>query len=768
MIINQVCIRSFGKLNNINATLGKNVNIINGDNEAGKSTFCNFIKFAFYGTYGTKDDRFKYISWYTNKASGYIEITLEDGKQYRIDRDVTLVTKEDGSTKVSSACAVYDLFTHEKVFNGLVPGEVFFGVNLEIFENTIFVRQLEDNKVGGKSLALTVENMLFSGDENVSVKNALKALDEVRVDLLYKNEKGGKIYDYKQKTIELENKLEEAQNNSTDLINNINKAKITKAKLETSIKSDQELDAYFEEYEKYTVKQKMIDRYKVVSQKKDTEEKIESEMACEEHNGYKIYTSEFINELEESEKKIRAKKEKHDSADKAKTNATERVYKLQDKIKKIESVGKTDSDRQKIINEVETTHQSVKTTKSLYLALFIISILLVGTSLTLMFIESIPKLPVYIILGCGGAFALGAIIVLSSYFKKNKLLHKYLGSIECKSYNDFLDVKSYVEHDSTNLNIIIENKNKADDDFKTAKYEFDSSVATANDILTNCRFQIFDDIFETIKKALLECKSKKETINNLEMQKNTYEAKIQLIDIDLKKYSDKELTEFYTKEYDEKLFTSNVYENAKRRKTFLKESIPTLRNQYDEYRQNITYAEARNLDPAAISESLEETKVKLDYYQNKYNAIMCAKDALESASGKLRSGLSPKIADSASKYISTLTQGKYSKILMNQDFEMAYEYNGELHPVETLSAGAGDITYMAMRFALIENLYNKYSPPFIFDESFSRLDEDRLKNLLTLLADLSNSGIQCFIFTCHSREENILKNYTPYIVHHIR
>ena len=73
-----------------------------------------------------------------------------------------------------------------------------------------------------------------------------------------------------------------------------------------------------------------------------------------------------------------------------------------------------------------------------------------------------------------------------------------------------------------------------------------------------------------------------------------------------------------------------------------------------------------------------------------------------------------------------------------------------------------------MRFALIENLYKFNKPPFIFDESFSRLDNVRLTNVLTLLADLTNNGLQCLIFTCHGREEAVLKKYTQYIVHNIQ
>ena len=49
MIISCIHIQSFGKINNLTLELDGGINIITGENESGKSTICNFIKFVFYG-----------------------------------------------------------------------------------------------------------------------------------------------------------------------------------------------------------------------------------------------------------------------------------------------------------------------------------------------------------------------------------------------------------------------------------------------------------------------------------------------------------------------------------------------------------------------------------------------------------------------------------------------------------------------------------------------------------------------------------------------
>ena len=47
------------------------------------------------------------------------------------------------------------------------------------------------SRIDGRSVSEAVENLLFSADEGISVKKALKRLDDARVTLLHKNKKGG-------------------------------------------------------------------------------------------------------------------------------------------------------------------------------------------------------------------------------------------------------------------------------------------------------------------------------------------------------------------------------------------------------------------------------------------------------------------------------------------------------------------------------------------------------------------------------------------------
>ena len=82
--------------------------------------------------------------------------------------------------------------------------------------------------------------------------------------------------------------------------------------------------------------------------------------------------------------------------------------------------------------------------------------------------------------------------------------------------------------------------------------------------------------------------------------------------------------------------------------------------------------------------------------------------------------------------------------------------------VEYLSAGTSDIAYISLRVALIDVLYKKAIPPFIFDESFMRMDNDRMTRSLKLLCEFGEHGTQSLLFTCHGREEKLMKTIGEY------
>jgi len=80
--IEEMKVNSFGKLKNKEINLSNGVNLVYGNNEAGKSTLLKFIHNTFYGTSKNKkgkifSDYDLYKPWNTEEFSGKISYKLD-------------------------------------------------------------------------------------------------------------------------------------------------------------------------------------------------------------------------------------------------------------------------------------------------------------------------------------------------------------------------------------------------------------------------------------------------------------------------------------------------------------------------------------------------------------------------------------------------------------------------------------------------------------------------------------------------------------------
>ena len=89
MIIEKIIIKSFGRITDMTIEFSEKVNVIEGENEAGKSTIAAFIKYMLYG-FDDNDsaeigERQKRINWETGRADGSMYVRV-GGKRYLISR----------------------------------------------------------------------------------------------------------------------------------------------------------------------------------------------------------------------------------------------------------------------------------------------------------------------------------------------------------------------------------------------------------------------------------------------------------------------------------------------------------------------------------------------------------------------------------------------------------------------------------------------------------------------------------------------------------
>ena len=135
-------------------------------------------------------------------------------------------------------------------------------------------------------------------------------------------------------------------------------------------------------------------------------------------------------------------------------------------------------------------------------------------------------------------------------------------------------------------------------------------------------------------------------------------------------------------------------------------------------------------------------------------SLELAMETLSDISGNIRKKIGRRLQSRMEDILSEITNGKYSRILIDEDMKMTlYEWN---HPVSLyqLSRGTVEQVYFALRMAVGDILCEE-KMPVLLDDVFAMYDEERLQETLKWL---SQRGDQVLIFTCHRREEQILSD----------
>ncbi len=179
---------TFGKLIRKSLELGDGLNIVCGDNESGKSTWCGFIRAMLYGI-NTREqsksgfiaDKERFRPWSGESMHGRMEVKWRE-LEIGIERD-------GGRSGVLQAPIVVDSKTGLVVPGMEIPGEEMLGVKKEVFERSAFIGQAQIKVENDKSgeLERKISSMASSGDEDVSHSQAQARLKSWRNRRRYHN-----------------------------------------------------------------------------------------------------------------------------------------------------------------------------------------------------------------------------------------------------------------------------------------------------------------------------------------------------------------------------------------------------------------------------------------------------------------------------------------------------------------------------------------------------------------------------------------------------
>ena len=185
MKINKLKINSYGKLKEKEISFQNGINLIYGQNEAGKSTLIKFITNSFYGISKNKkgkevSDFDKYKPWSGEEFSGKLEYELDNKEKYEIYRDFSKKNPKIFNENMEDISKEFNIDKNK--------GNEFFyeqtKIDEDLFLSTLAINQSEvklENQAQN-FLIQKIANLAQTGDDSISFKRVIDRINRRQLD----------------------------------------------------------------------------------------------------------------------------------------------------------------------------------------------------------------------------------------------------------------------------------------------------------------------------------------------------------------------------------------------------------------------------------------------------------------------------------------------------------------------------------------------------------------------------------------------------------
>ncbi len=751
MIIEKIVIKSFGRLTDMTLEFSDRVNVIEGENESGKSTIAAFIRYMLYGfTDGDGqglDERKKRINWDTHTASGSMYVRV-GGKRYVISRSTT-PTDDSDRTTYREESSIVDTETGAPAFGKLPAGEVFFGIDAELFDNTAFIGQIGDSSIDEDSVKQSIENIIFSGSEKINKQRAETRISEKMEALLHEGGAGGAIVDLAFKEQALEDKLEACNNDNKLILEKeaeLFKIRERRAEAEEKQTKLHELDASYNN----AMLIQTFDQLHLLEQ--ECEEKTEFyNKYIEEHTREGFYPDDkYLTDLLVARKGVNeayhALGDAQDSynAQKAAIGIT---HEIENAIERAGELG----------GEAEITRKATSLWKqgirNIVLSV-VFAILALASGIFEIVVGGNPDMQVGVVIAAiVGIASLGLLVYLIlSTVKSNKELGALQTEFGTTSYEDLkgkIAIIAEARNKRDAMALATENARlaviKARERYEAAKKELTAIILRWGEEPPASDLGDFLDRLEGKVRFFLEKK------NQLLDEKTNIEITVREIrrnladksEIDVRAQVSPLLRKALAGFNHDEIITGIA--DAKARVAEEDRLAFDVENELD-------LLKSRAGDPSEYYSRIEAIAARREDMQHKHRAYFIALNAIRNATANLRAEISPRLGEYATHLMEVMTDKKYTSFDVSDGLKVNFVGpDGESKSIDFLSGGTRDMAYIAVRAALIDMLYGE-KPPICFDESFAHQDNNRAKAMMKAIAQLADEGCQSFIFTCRGRE----------------
>lgn len=723
--IERIEIGAFGCLSGVVIEPSDGINLIEADNESGKSTLAAFIKFILYGFSSTRsqsiaeNERKLYIPWNGTRAFGSIVFSAPGGR-FRVARAYDLPSKE--------TVEMTDLQTGREVFRSLVPGEVLLGVPEEVYQKSAYFRQLFQNRNGDESLADQVRNLVFSADERISAANAEKRLREAEAELKNRQNRGV--------IPELEAQLARFRAESEQAIRQ--NSEIRRCN-EAISENGARLGEVRRIVSRLQAERGNIDGYEAFCRlRRLSEVKAEEEAAKKKYDDAagafpdaRIPDSAFINGLIKDNAEYKSLVRDRDRLEEESREAVKAFEESR------RAVAVWDGQEERV-------KSALAREKKLFPIFALLALLFAAAGVTFAFLFDGLAVAAAgaacLFLGCAVAAAVIKI-------KARALPAKY-GFESAEALEDALSELPQIER-------------QADIDEKRT-YSLKAEYGRLSDRCAQAGKSIAERISRycpegesgtcdaaggQIDLLLERSENAKKLLSEYESRRRTRESMFEGVDIDA-----------LAKRAEGAVPPERTVSEVERELNFNTQKQKLLEEKKQELEKEKARLESGAADPALLCGKTGAAEQQLEKANRRLAAIRLALEVLEESSAYMKSTIVPKLTEYASGYFDNATAGKYPVLHLDTRMGMAVE-TPLIQSLDFLSSGTKDAAYLCLRLALLRLIYQQAAvPPVILDDAFARLDDKRLETMISVITEFSQAEkAQVFMFTCTPREREALE-----------
>ena len=751
MIIEKIVIKSFGRITDMTLEFSDGVNIIEGENESGKSTIAAFIRYMLYGftdeSAGGLAERKKRINWDSGLAQGSMYVRV-NGKRYVINR-TTIPTDDSERTTYREESSIIDVETGAPVHGKLAAGDVFFGVDSELFDNTAFIGQIGDSAINEGSVKESIENIIFSGSEKINKQRAVTRITDKMNALLHEGGSGGAIIDLARKEEALEDSLDECNSNNRLILEKeaeLSKIRNRRAAAEEKQSKLHELDSSYNN----AMLIQTFDQLHLLEQ--EMEEKGEFyNKYIEENTRAGFYPDDqYLTDLLVARKGVNeayhALGDAQDSYNEQKA-AIGITHEIENAIERAGELGGETA----IVDRATSLWKQVVRGSALAVVSGLAALAagvfeIVAASKSDMQVLKILMAVVGIVALGGLGYLVWRII---SGHKQLSALENEFGTSTFEDLKGKIGIIAEARNKRDSMELATENARvavvKARERYEEAKRELtalilrwgeEPPVSDLGDFLDRLESKV--RFFLEKKKELLDEKTDIE-ITVREIRRNLADKSEIDVRAQVSPLLRKVLMSF---KHDDII---NGISEAKARVAGEDKLAFDVENE-------LMLLKSRAGDPSEYYSRIDTIAAKREDMQQKHKAYFIALQAINGATDNLRAEISPRLGEYATHLMEIMTDKKYTSFNVSDGLEVSFvDENGVSRSVDFLSGGTRDMTYIAVRAALIDMLYAE-KPPVCFDESFAHQDNVRARAMMKALGHLANEGYQSFVFTCRGRE----------------